>query len=244
MSRSKLFVFLLVSSSAFADVIFTDNTFSLGGYTTTTKFTAAGTTLSGSQCPSCGKPGDALQIESTFGSSGGNTAQGFINNSFSYDPSTQGAIFSINASVDKNLTLSLTSGGPFTNTFRPTIEQGGNFYVAAINGPGFPGGSTGFQTLSQSGLTAADFVQFDFSTDTFGSGNPNFSGGPMLFGLTQISGLGALTPGTGASITASYDNLSLDIVNTPEPSGLGMAAGLVGMLAAFGIFRRRRARLS
>jgi hypothetical protein len=47
--------------------------------------------------------------------------------------------------VDKNLSVNQPSGPtPFTNTFHPTIEQGGIFYYANIPGPSLltgPGGA-------------------------------------------------------------------------------------------------------
>ncbi len=81
------------------------------------------------------------------------------------------------ASVDKNLSVNLPSGPtPFTNTFHPTIEQGGIFYFASIPGPSLPtgpgGGQTGYNTIGR-GLTAADFTEFDFTTGTSDGTHPN-----------------------------------------------------------------------
>jgi len=233
---------LATSGPVFGDVIFTDGTFNLGDYTQTPSFlSASATSIVGSQCASCGDPGNALQIVATFGDTTTTTGVadlGFVNNTFSYDPSTQGAIQSITASVDKDLNISVTTTGTFGNDFRPLIEQDGNFYLAAIPGPGFKGGDTGFLSLSQSGLVAADFQLFDFSTETFLTGTPNFAGDPMLFGLGQISSMGGFTGGT---ITATYDNLSLDLQPVPEPSSLLLFAGLLPVLAAIRIARRPRA---
>ena len=120
------------------------------------------------------------------------------------------------------------------------IEQDGKFYLAAIVGPslntGSKGGSTGFNTISQSGLVAADFSQFNFSTDTFSSGTPNFAGDSMLFGLGQIFGVNT----GGANVeTAAYDNLKLDIATVPEPSTLWLVGSLLPVLAAIRVARRR-----
>jgi hypothetical protein len=130
-------------------------------------------------------------------------AVGFVNNTFQYNPLTQGAVSSIDVSVDKNLTTNPPVGG--SNTFRPLIEQDGVFYLAAITGPSTPG----YNTISATGLMATDFTDFNFSTGTFGSMHPNFGGDLMLFGLGQISGE---TGGTGIlTATIDYDNLGLSI---------------------------------
>jgi hypothetical protein len=49
--------------------------------------------------------------------------------------------------------------------------------------------STGYNTVAAD-LTAADFLQGDPSTDTFGTSTPSFNGDPMELGLTQIFGAG------------------------------------------------------
>ncbi len=236
-------ILLFSSVIASADVLFTDNTFNLAQYTLTpTYLSTVGVTIVGSQCTSCGNPGDALQIVANLPNGQPSTLdqgiQGFVNNTFSYDPSTQGAINSINASVDKNLALNIADSD-FPSSFRPLIEQDGNFYLAGISGPmlvtGAGGGSTGFNTISGT-LTAADFQQFDFSTGAFNAlSHPNFAGDQMLFGLAQSSGLQG---SPAATVTATYDNLSLDIVTTPEPSGAGIA--VVILFFAYTRIRARR----
>ncbi len=184
-----------------------------------------------------------MQLKITFpaGPSSTSAAVGLANNSFSYNPHTQGAILSIDASVDKNL----TDNYPFTavagNTFRPLIEQDGNFYLAAIPGPGVTTpGSTGYNNISKSGLLASNFLQFDFATGSFLAANPNFDGDPMLFGLAQIFSSGTTTVSyTGE---ADYDNLHLTVVNaTPLPAALPLFATGLGALGLFGRLRRRKA---
>jgi hypothetical protein len=227
----------MASVPAFSDVIFTDTTFNLADYTVTTPFKSdSASTVSDAQCASCGNPGQALQILMSLPNSGDEIALGFINNTFSYNPLTQGAISTISASADKNITLN-QSGTDLGNTFRPLIEQDGNFYLAAIPGPAVTGSTTGFNTLSQAGLTASSFQRFDFSTGAFVAGSPNFSGDAMLFGLGQVTILGGEK---NVSFEADYDNLKLDIVSTPEPSTLKLLAGLLALLAAFGLARRPR----
>jgi hypothetical protein len=239
-------VLCLSAVPAFADSIFTDSTFNLANYTTTTPFTSdSSVSLTSGQCASCGNPGLGLQlVGSVNGSSPNINGTGasdilLVNDTFSYNPATQGAITSISASVDKDLTASYSGSisNPIGNTFRPLIEQDGIYYLAAIPGPGVTGTTSGYNTISQSGLVAANFVEFDPATDTFLTGNPNFDGDSMFFGLGQVFGVPE-NPGVPASLTADYDNLSLT-VSAPEPSSLLlMALGLVGL---FAISRKRLA---
>jgi hypothetical protein len=223
----------IVSIPAFADVIYTDGTFNLSNYTSVGPYEANGT-ITASQCVSCGSPAYGLQLNVLeTGNVTASVALGLLNNAFVYDPSTQGAIFSIGASVDKDTTV---PAGSYGNTFRPLIEQSGNYYLAAIAGQSIQGpGSTGFITFARSGLVASDFVLFNFSSGTFGTGTPNFAGAPMLFGLTQITG-GA----TGFNNTVAYDNLNLDIVTSaPEPS---TATLLISLLPLGAIVYRRKSK--
>ncbi len=56
---------------------------------------------------------------------------------------------------------------------------------------------------------ASDFVQYNFATGTYSSGNPNFGGDPMVFGLTSIS-----DNNVNLVYTAVYNNLTFDLVTT------------------------------
>ena len=156
-----------------------------------------GASIVGVQCAGCGNPGQGLQVTGTFPNapppSGVDTAVAvFMNTSFTYNPTTQGAITNLSASVDKNLLVNFNGTG-FGNTFRPTILQGGVFYVAPISGPALncPPCSTGFNNIGSS-LTSTDFTSFDPATNTSGVAHPNFASGVMEFGLTQVFGAGAI----------------------------------------------------
>ena len=123
---------------ASADVVFTDNTFSdLGNYSGPPSFTSdpgqASITFSNSS--------NTLQFVSTFNNNtqGDNVSQVLVNSTFTYNPSTQGAIVDIDASVFKAISSNINGGTTteFGNSFHPTIEQDGVFYIASIAGPGF-----------------------------------------------------------------------------------------------------------
>lgn len=218
-------LFLVALSARATSITFTDTTFNLANYSESPLFkTNASDSFTFAQCPTCGNPGLALQTIATLTNSLDTAALGFVNNTFSYNPSVQGAISSIDASVDKDLSTNVDATGA-GNTFRPLIEQNGMFYLAAIPGPPVSGTTTGYNTIAQFGLVATDFVQFDFSSGNFITGsNPNFAGGPMLLGLAQRSQAGV----AGEVIEADYDNLNLTIHSVPD-NGSTAAMLLLGI---------------
>jgi len=220
-------------------VVFDDGTFDPANYSDTTVFTSGvGTTINADQCAACGDPGQALQILISFPGGAASAAQGYVNNTFSYDPLTQGAITALDASVDKDTTFNPAPTGTLTSTFRPLIEQGGNFYLAAIPvTAAFTGGTTGYVTASGSGLTASSFVEYDFSTGAFGSGNPNFAGGPLLFGVAQIS-----SDNLPEALEVDYDNLNLTLTTAAVPEPATWAMMLVGCGGIGAAMRSRRKR--
>lgn len=151
----------------------------------------------------------------TLPGSGDLAAMGFMNNTFRYNPLSQGVITTIDASVDKNNITNqpVNPNTTFTNTFRPLIEQDGLFYLAAIPGPTYHGGSSGYSTISRTGLVATDFAQFDFSTGMFGTAHPNFGGDPMLFGVGQITQVFV----NNVRFEPDYDNLKYRSERLPTP---------------------------
>jgi hypothetical protein len=220
---------------SFADTVFNDGTFNLGNYTNpfTVSTASNGGTIGGvnSQCATCGDPSQALStlVTLTAADSTSNLDIALLNTTFTFDPSTQGSIISIGASVN-NFTsdLTFTSNGSTlassSNSFVPLIEQDGNFFVANISG----GPSDGFVLLSNT-LVASNFDQIDTTTGaTNASSHPNFSGDAITLGLVVESG-SIFIPGFTQTIV--NDNLNFDIQSqVPEPATfLMIGAALVGL---------------
>jgi len=177
----------------------------------------------------------------TFATTADAAGVGFVNNTFAYNPSPI-PVTSINFSVDKNLSSNIPFDPSTTigTAFRPLIEQDGLFYIAAVSGPIYHGGTTGYLHVSQSGLVATDFTQYNFTAGTFGNAHPNFAGDTMLFGLAQLTG--AAINNENAEI--DYDNLRLLINNGPAtvPEGGNTAELLLGSVAALLLVSRIRQR--
>jgi hypothetical protein len=228
---------LLAPVLAHADVTYSDGTFNLANYTATPTYASA-TTGTTSQCASCGNPGQALEFAVGATEAASAYTQGFTANGFTYNPQTQGALNSISASVDKDVTVDFLTAD-FGNTFHPLIEQDGTYFLASVPGTllnlGASGGTTGYLNFSASGLTAADFLSYDFTTGAYGTVNPNFSGDILQFGLAQVNTFAGGAPGT---FTADYDNLNFALNTVPEPSSLMLLAS--GMAGAATFVRRRR----
>lgn len=233
------FVMAASAAPAFADVIFTDTTFNLANYTASPSFASIpGDTIVAAQCAACGLPGSAVQFTASFNTAPVATvfvAMGLANTTFSYNPLTQGAIASIDASVSKNIFTDFAGTG-FGNSFRPLILQNGIYYLALVPGPTFNGpGGPGYLAFSATNLHQTDFVSFDFTTGLFGVANPDFAGNPLLLGVAQISSVGANTP-VPAHIVTQYDNLVYG-VRVPEPGAIGIFG--LALLGLYWSARRR-----
>jgi hypothetical protein len=225
---------LLGAQPARADATFTDSTFS--GYTVGFSASQGSATFTAAQCAACGDPTSALEL--TINSpAGSNLGAAVVNNLFTYNPQTQGGIASISASVDKNFNVTSTPAAGFNSTFRPVIEQDGNFYTAVSFGTPVTvltdGGTatSGYVHFTLTNLQATDFLEFDTSTGLVGTANPNFSGDAITFGIGQVLAANAYSE----TLTSDFDNLSITVTTAvPEPSGLVLmltGLGLVGLVA-------------
>jgi hypothetical protein len=248
-SQSICCLSLLLPVVAFADTVFTDPDLNLANYTATAIYKTPGVTLQYMNCATCGNGGgEGLEeLVSTPPSAPGDVLFGLINNSFVYNPQTEGAIDSISAQADENLIFNRTPGGSFTPTFEPLIEQGGNYYIALIYGnPFLPNEKTsGYQTISESGLMNTDFGLINFSTGYYDpSTNPDFSaaGAPLIFGLAPI-----IEVNDQFQIQADYNNYLVDITPfvsaVPEPGMLAPVALLIICVTVCGFRRNPQSRL-
>jgi hypothetical protein len=242
--------FFAISGTAFANtIVFSDSTFTPANYSTAFKYLQDPVNDSATyvQCTSCGNPGQALALTINEPNGGGtfNSTEvliGILNTTFTYNPSTQGAITSISASVDKDFTVAFGNNSTlgFGNTFRPLIMQDGNYYVAAISGPVLNApGTTGYNTLSNGSLLAANFLQVNPVTGVIGTANPNFAGDPMTFGIAQLLAASAIS---GTTATIDYDNLNITLTTAPEPSSFWTLLAGVMTLSAAARLRGRLAR--
>jgi hypothetical protein len=217
-----------------ADITFSDSTFNLADYSQISYLSDPQTTLSVSQTPVDGHPGAALLILMSSPPSHSLTSmQGLINPSFVYDPAANGPLLGVSATVDKYIA---TSGNLTSNFFRPMILQNGDYFIAGISMSVTQGT---WLSAGQSGLQASDFTLFDFNTGLFGSTHPDFSSGPMEFGLANRISLSS-PPAFSSSADVRYDNLSLDLQTAPvpEPSGLTLfGLGNLGLLLVVGFKR-------
>jgi hypothetical protein len=142
---------------------------------------------------------------------------GIVNSSLVYDPATQGAITSLNFSIQSAIFDNFTPVPPANAAARAVIFQGGNYYTAQATGP-FPGVGT-FGTVSATGWTAANFGLFNLTNSTIvdalgtvlGPGeidssiNPNFSasGAPIEFGTGGVFNFKCGTGGA-ANLTCPF----------------------------------------
>jgi hypothetical protein len=204
---------------------------------------ATGANVSATVCASCGNPGAAIQGLFDFTNASGpfSSAAGMIDNLLSYNPALQGAITSISATADKNVTLTGVTGFQL-NGFNLLIEQDDKFYRASGNQIPFnctssSSCSSGFLAASATGLTASSFGLFDFTTNTLDpSVHPNFAGDAIKFGVFFSPTIGA-----GQTVTAVYDNLGLTIQSVPGPiAGAGLPGLLLASVGLLGWWRRRQ----
>jgi hypothetical protein len=222
----------LAGQPALADSTFTDTTFNLSNYSIVTyNNNPSSLTISVSQNPTAGSPtGPALEIDESNSGSAALGVTGLLNSSWYYNPSTQGAIQSIDFSTDMEITSPSVSGVLSGVTAPALLYQNGNYYIDPIEVSGFT--TNAYQTITGSDLQASNFWLCDFTTGTYNmASNPNFSlsGGIIELGFANLVSFPAET----ASATVYVDRVSWDVVSTPEPGSLVLlGAGLCALALA------------
>jgi hypothetical protein len=255
-TNTKLFAVLfssligcVVSSVATASTTFSDSTFNLSDYSIST-YQTSGVENTVSQTSS-GNPGPALQIqvhiprtfESTF-----HASQAIINTTFRYDPSIQGAIDSLEQSLDwRGVVVQNGVSVPYSPVGTQIgglllIRQDGHSYVplSRDTGSSIVGGET-FSHAHFFDLKASDFglVTDPLSRSIDSTQHPSFTSGVLEFGLplgfsgTNLFGF----PETNA--TATIDNLSITVSSVPEPETYAMLLAGLGVVSFLGRRKNR-----
>jgi hypothetical protein len=229
---------MLVALAAPAGALtLSDSSFNLAGYTQNGPL-ASGVNLTIEQCAACGPDASAaLRVAAVYPTDSGSYRVALVNNAWTYDPASQGALATVGARVDKRVLLNFDTGNGLGNSFRPLIVQGGQLYAALLLGPTIFVQDAGWAAIAGSDLTAAAFTLYDMASGTFGIGSPDFAGTPMSFGLLQLGSRSG--PFTDSLVEADYDNLELTLSAVPEPQRWALLAA--GLGAAAGLVRRRRA---
>src|ERR1700722_1923736 len=232
----------LSANSVRADnVAFSDTTFNLANYSSPVIYNnnAGNPVITVSTDPTGDRAGTgpALDINYSYPGVvvGSLTTTGLLNTGWVYDPTTQGAITSIDFSADKNLASTFTISSV---TAPALLYQDGNYYFDFVLGSPV----SGYQTISASDLTAADFGLYDFTAGTYNTAvNPNFTdtGDAITFGIgNRQNG----TTGGAVTLNAFFDDVSWDINPTaaaPEPGSLALLGAGLAMLV---VLRRRSLR--
>lgn len=227
-------IFLLLASCispnlATANTTFSDGTFNLSDYSVSKYQTGVEDVAAVSQILTGGNPGAALQLVINTPPAV-HATQYLSNSTFRYDPSLQGKIDSIDASLDLDATL--TAGGIpilFSEAAAFSIMQGGHTYVYSQRVPPVVGNFTSVHAL---GLNETNFALVTDPNNIFAADptqHPNFSSGILEFGI-----VGFLYPFSGSPAltgVARIDNLSFNVSAVPEPETYAMLLVGLGLLS-------------
>jgi hypothetical protein len=162
-----------------ADTTFFDGTFSNSDWSEVLYVNGNGGSSSAAQTASGGNPGSFYQVTTSVNPGPACGAGVYLRNGFTYSPSTQGAIYNLDYSVDL-IAISLYGEA------EPVVSQNGNIYF----GPELYTTAGTWQTLTETNLMAADFARLITGTPNGelgadGTSHPDFStnGSPITFGF-------------------------------------------------------------
>lgn len=214
MSKSKMFLThacimvmaMIITVPAFAIVTFSDGTFNNTDWSLTELKNDGLATAN--QIGSGGNPGTFRQTVNTIPDQNYTISVYGVSlrNNAIYNPSTQGAIISVDYSEDA--ATAPTSGSQVSG---PAILQGGQYFLRCT-GILTPNSADGWQTQTSLGLLATDFCLMDATGTPNPTMHPNFSssGGQMQLGFFRGNVIG---PHNAIQPTAGIDNWSVTINN-------------------------------
>jgi hypothetical protein len=216
---------------------FADGNFNLADYDITQLQTGGGS-IDVSASSTAGQPAPSLTIITTTPASPQtqfNATEYFLGKAFTYDPTVEGAISSIDWSLDvyasiPNFNIAFLGGAII-------VKQNGNIYIHGANVAPIQGV---FETAAQSGVKQNNFnLMVDLTTGATNSSlHPDFSSGVMQFGT--ISGW-MMPVGLGpATVDVKLDNLRIDVTAVPEPDTLALLLSGLVMVGLGSKIRRRQ----
>jgi hypothetical protein len=212
-----------LASCAQASVTYSDGTFDPSQWGNESILLGSGGSASFAQSLQ-GNPGPSREIDLVV-NEGGATVWAIsrygVDMATRYVPSTQGAITSINFSIDARFISGSVLGEG--QQVKLMAKQGTRVFGAGLL---FTDSDGLWRTLVADGLTAADFVALD---GLGGSVNFSSTGAPIRFGFAA----GATFFESGANLKAEYDNFSVTVI--PAPGALALLG-----LGAVAAGRRRR----
>jgi len=215
-----------------ADVTFSDGTFNNADWQVSMLFQSYnGGSVTGSQVAAGGNPGTYRSINTSVNPLAAGTPYsnvlGFNQRlGDTYDPSSQGAIGSLDFSIDF-LNINVFGNG---QGFELALSQNGSLFGLLPHNTLTVGG---WQHFSLTGVTANDFYQITSAPPIYmfdGTHHPDFSssGAPISVGFYTATA----TTDVPFTLTAGYDNWSVTAHTVPEPSTfLLLALGALASLA-------------
>lgn len=231
----------LASFAQASTVTFIDNTVNPANYATSI-FSTDPTVNIAVSATAAGNPGAALQIR--FTNSGGAvnllSTEGFINNAFTYNPMSQGAIQTIDFSNDRFVDFGPVLNPLLTAFSRPLLLQNGKYYFATFLDPQVRGAF--YTSTSPGSLNSGDFSLFNFVTGAADAlQHPDFSaaGAAIGFGFASRFNLG--TGGAPFALDGlfKFDNISIRVNGVPEPSEIALVfLGLAALTASVRLRKR------